>query len=90
MAEIKHGREVRATVLITIHDDVAPADLITRGMDPEFASAYYGEMDEKAVLDHWAYNAVMNGVSSPHRLDGWADIPKDAVDLWVTDAEVDS
>ncbi len=33
------------------------------------------------VLRHWAFNAVMNGREDVRKLEGWADLPPNAVTL---------
>lgn len=67
-----------------------PDDLFTRAETEDFQKHLYGDAvsDKQTVLKHWAYNAVANGVGSPHRLDGWGDLATDAVDLCVQDVEV--
>ena len=66
---------IEATVRIIVSDD-APADVFTRAGAKEFQDALYGDSvrDKDTTLAHWAYNAVANGISSAHRLDGWGDL----------------
>lgn len=82
-----HSVSVNAYVDIIVNDN-APDDIFTRAEDVEgFQKPLYGDevKDKDTVLQHWAYNAVANGVQSPHRLDGWADLDRDAVQIRVTD-----
>lgn len=71
--------DVVVPVSIVVHDEEA----LSRGQDPEWGEQLYGTMDEDAALRHWAHNAVANGVTTVTRLDGWADLPDNAVILEV-------
>ena len=74
--------DVAVTARIVINEN-APDDVFSRAMQDDFASAYYGYMRKPAVLKHWAYNAVVNGVSDASRLDGWADLERGMVTFYV-------
>jgi hypothetical protein len=78
-----------AYVRIDVDDEQAPADLFTRAETAEFQEHLYGDAvrDQQTVLEHWAYNAIANGVQDPARLDGWADMPRGVVSVRVTDVE---
>lgn len=83
-------KRVSADLEITIHDG-APDDLITRmADDPETYEPLYGRMNEEEVYEHWAHNAVANGVEDVSRLDGWVDVPKYTVMFDVSGVEIDS
>lgn len=56
-------------------------------------NSYYDLRRREDVLDHWTYNAVVNGVRDASELDGWADLERGVVvmsiegtdDGWATD-----
>lgn len=64
----------------------APTDIFTRAENvEEFQNHLYGEAvrDKQTVLQHWAYNAVVNNVGDASRLDGWGDLTKGMVTFMV-------
>jgi hypothetical protein len=71
-------------VKITVNDREAIERVTGPGGD-EWRSYAYNLHTERDVLEHWSYNAVANGVERVNRLDGWADLPDDAVLLEVVD-----
>lgn len=73
----------RVTVKLPVIVQVNDPDAIARGSDPEWAAAMYGKMDSDRILNHLAYNCVLNGVGDVSRLDGWADLSKEAVTMTV-------
>ena len=78
---------VEVTVTITIADN-APDDVITRMQnDPDTYESLYGEMNHNEVCQHWAYNAVSNGVKDAKHLDGWADLDPGMVTFDVSDID---
>lgn len=82
-----HTIECRVLVKITINDP----DVVTRAVKNkdgwwETICPLYNEAE---VLEHLAYNTVMNGVTSANDLDGWADLPRDAATMQVLDFEVE-
>lgn len=82
-----HEVECQATVKIIVSDD-APADWLTRVGDWNFpyrTGTRAMTPDEGKM--HLAYNALANGVEDASRLDGWADLPRGVVTLFVTDVE---
>jgi len=77
-------------VRVDISDD-APADLFTRAETAEFQDSLYGSevADREGVLKHWAYNAIVNNVDDPSRLDGWADLERGVVTLYVVSPQIE-
>lgn len=77
---------IEATVLITINDSDVLGRVTGPGGDEwrAFAYPFHSEAD---VLNHFAYNAVANGVGRCNVLDGWADLPDDAARFDVIDFE---
>jgi hypothetical protein len=57
------------TVTIRVPDE----DAFTR-VDDEWREGLYDLNGIPAILEHWAFNAVANGVERANRLDGWADM----------------
>ncbi len=55
----------------------------------EWRSQFYGLRTERDVIEHLAYNCVANGCTNAKLLDGWADLPADAVSMRIvyTDPE---
>lgn len=73
-------------VRITINDP----DVIERVTGPggdEWRSQLYNLYTEKDVLDHLAYNCIANGEQNASRLDGWADLPKEAVEMEIREVD---
>jgi hypothetical protein len=73
MVRLKAEREVEAVVQITVNDS-APDDWLSEAIKPGGERNYYGFETEEDVLDHFAYNAVFNGVTGAAELDGWGDL----------------
>ena len=67
--------------IVHVRDD-APDDIFTRAENvEEFQKHLYGDAvrDKQTVLEHWAYNATLNGVDDASRLDGWGDLERGMV-----------
>lgn len=61
-------------VVIFIGSD-APANLFSRMTEePDVYNQCHGPMNRDEVLEHWSYNAAVNGVYDAIQLDGWADL----------------
>src|SRR4051812_3202968 len=73
-------RCVGVCVVIDIHDR-EPIERVTGSDGDEWRAVLYDLRTEDDVLDHWAYNAVANGVVDVCELDGWADVPAGTVTL---------
>jgi hypothetical protein len=80
--------EMVATVRFTFHHE---SDAITRVTGPsgdEWRSQMYPTIKtERDVLQHWATNAVANGVVDVCELDGWADLDAEIVTMQVLDVD---
>ena len=77
--------EVGVTLRLELNDP--PDDWISRCFTEEWRSQLYSLKDEDEVYQHLLYNAAVNGVEDISRLEGWADIERGAVRLYVTDWE---
>ena len=71
----------------TIHID---CNVVIDVPDPEYIERWVDEQnDRNSVLDHLAFNAVVNGIEDASRLDGWGDLERDQltmhVDRWSLD-----
>ena len=88
---ITHGVECFADLRVTI-DPSAPADLFSRAETEQFQRTLYGPevSDRNSVLNHWAYNAIANGVNDACQLDGWADLARGTVTFHVTNFSIES
>jgi hypothetical protein len=80
----KYFEVAEVEVEIEVNDREAIERVTGPGGD-EWRSYAYQLHTERDVLEHWAYNAVANGVERINRLDGWGDLPDDAVRLRVRD-----
>jgi hypothetical protein len=78
-------RSVVARVAVDIRDREPVERVIGAGGD-EWREHLYDLRTEGDVLDHWAYNAVVNGTRDVSELDGWADVPAGTVTFRVLDA----
>lgn len=70
------------TVAITVRDAEAIERVVGAEGD-EWRSRFYNLSTRDDVLDHWTYNAIVNGVRDVTRLDGWNDLPAGAVEIHV-------
>jgi len=85
------------TMSAVVHIDIDPglcSNVISRCVDNEpdtngrgetrgWREFYYDLRTEEDVLGHLAFNCLVNGTEDIRRLDGWADVPEDAVRMWV-------
>lgn len=87
---ITRTMDMTCTVAIEVSDE-APTDWLSRVTDDDFPyRRWNGEpLTEDEGLNHLAYNAVANGVDDASRLDGWGDLERGMVVLWVTGVEHD-
>lgn len=79
------GVEVTATVVIDIPED---SDVLTRVTGPggdEWRAQFYPLRTTDDVLEHIAFNAVANDILDINRLEGWADVDPDEVDIRIDD-----
>ena len=72
-----------AEVNITIRDGVDWLWWDDNG-EKKWRGDMYGLQDEDEVLEHFAYNAVSNGVQDGNKLDGWADLEWNDIYFQVT------
>lgn len=78
------------TFIVDVELQIADPDVIERVTGPggdEWREQLYDLHTEQDVLKHLAYNCVANGCENATMLDGWADLPREAVRMRV--AEVD-
>lgn len=76
--KVVYGATVETQVEITVNDP----DVVERVTGPggdEWRSRFYDLENVADVIEHLAYNNVVNGVDDIRRLDGWADVGEDAV-----------
>jgi hypothetical protein len=78
-------RSVVVRVAVDIGDREPVERVIGAGGD-EWRECLYDLRTEDDVLDHWAYNAVVNGIRDVSELDGWADVLRGTVTFRVLDA----
>jgi hypothetical protein len=84
----KYTETVEVTVEIEVNDRDA-IDRVTGPAGSEWRAHAYALYTERDVLEHWAYNAVANGVQLACQLNGWADMNDDAVRMHVKDVNFD-
>lgn len=72
--------DCEVTVVLDI-DSVLCPNVITRCTENEdgWRDHLYELFTRDDVLRHLAFNVVINGVEDIRRLNGWADVPEDAV-----------
>jgi hypothetical protein len=73
---------VYATVIV---NDREPLERITGPGGDEWRSQFYALETDAEVVEHFVYNAVVNGVHDITRLDGWADCDPDAIKVEIDD-----
>ncbi|HTE62620.1 MAG TPA: hypothetical protein VK631_19845 [Solirubrobacteraceae bacterium] len=78
--------EMAATVRITVNDR-EPIERVTGPNGDEWRAHMYDLRTEEDVFEHWARNALANGVVDVCQLDGWADVSAETVTLAVWDVE---
>jgi hypothetical protein len=77
--------EMQVTVRVTIKDPL----VIRRPVEniDNWQGDLYPLFTQDDVLEHLAYNAVVNGRENARLMDGWADLPEDAVKMEVYSAD---
>jgi hypothetical protein len=78
--------EMVAIVSMEISDR-EPIERVTGPGGDEWRAHLYDLHTEQDVLDHWADNAIRNGVRDVSELDGWADVPRGVVTFSVPTTE---
>jgi hypothetical protein len=93
MTEIRHRYELTADVMFEY--DPEKVDL-THWLDPDtmhrrhrMEGIYPGLVTQDQLLDHLAYNALVNGVTDASRLDGWGDLERGALTMCVREAVIE-
>ncbi len=74
-------------VTVTIHDDEA-IERVSGPDGAEWRSRFYPTIETaEDVAEHFAFNAISNGVHDISRLEGWADLDASAVTIEVDDSD---
>lgn len=76
---------VECVVNVVVEDDDALQRVVGPDGDAWRTGCYGYILTEDDALQHWAYNAVTNGEQDVTMLDGWADLPRNAVTMQVQD-----
>jgi hypothetical protein len=77
---------IDAAVCVEINDP----DVIERVTGPkgdEWRSQMYNLHTKEDVIQHLAYNALVNGVGHASKLEGWADLPEGAATMSVRECD---
>src|SRR5690242_4364091 len=90
------AKAIRACVVVSREVEIAISDpdVIERVTGPkgdEWRAQVYNLHTRDDVLEHLAYNCAANGAENARLLDGWADLPAEAVSMRLrgdSDAEV--
>lgn len=78
------------TMEVAVEVEVNDPDVIERVTGPggdEWRAHLYDLYTADDVLAHLAYNCAVNRCENARLLDGWADLPEDAVQMRVVGAE---
>jgi hypothetical protein len=78
--------EMLASVTIKMTDR-EPIERVVGPDGDNWRSQMYDLHTEADVLEHWAGNALRNGIVDVCQLDGWADVPAETVTFTVWDVE---
>lgn len=70
-----------ATETVTVRVVVKDRRVFERGQEKDWQDAFYGPMDVNEMVHHLASNAIRNGILDASRLDGFADLARDAVTM---------
>lgn len=83
-------REFSVTMQVVVNIKVSDDRVISRPVENTdgWRDDLYDLKTEDAVLEHLAYNAAVNGHTNGTLLDGWADLPEDAISMKVNDADL--
>ena len=84
----KFDVEVRATVTIAVDTDITTEEY-GDALNPRRQDGIYNLETPEELLAHLAYNAVANQREDAVGLDGWADLPREAVCM-VVEFDVDA
>lgn len=81
-----YPRKFRVTVAIDVEVTVNDPDVFERVTGPngdEWRAHLYNFTTEDQIVRHLAYNCAVNSEVNACQLDGWADLPKTAVNLQI-------
>jgi hypothetical protein len=84
MNEMSEPITATVTLICDVKIVINDPDVLTRVTGPggdEWRSQLYNLRTEKDVFEHLAYNRLANGCENAKSLDGWADLPKEAVSM---------
>jgi hypothetical protein len=73
VSETTYELTVPVTVKVTVKDGPV-GDMTMHPLDPRRMEGIYDLDSPEAMLNHLAYNAVMNGKECASGLDGWGDV----------------
>ena len=73
--------EVRSTVTVTVDTDARGAAEYGDALNPRRQDGIYNLETAHELIAHLAYNAVANQRDNAKQLDGWADLPENAVQM---------
>lgn len=79
--------DAEATVYVDIRDKDAIERVTGPGGDKWREQFYRSIRTAEDVAAHFAFNALANGITDVNRLEGWADIDADAVEIVVEEIE---
>lgn len=87
MVEQVFDVEMNVTVRVTIRDE----DVIRRPVEnvDGWRDDLYNLGTQDKVLEHLAFNAVMNNRQNAKMMDGWADLAEEAVTMDVIEATLE-
>lgn len=77
---------VYCNAFVQVRDEKVLEVLASR-IDPEFAKNFYDIDSLQKIYEHLAGNAVANGVTDASILEGFADLERGDVTMWVSDVE---
>ena len=87
--------EMNVTVEVEVNDPNVIDRCVNNEPTPSIAAPeagwrdqFYPLHDRDDVLEHLAYNAAVNGQDDATSLDGWADLPHNAVQMRVIGADL--
>lgn len=86
-----HNVDVMLSVKVTINDPDVVDRCVNNSPDQPggrgWRDNFYDLRTEADVIAHLAYNCAMNRYHYASELDGWADLPREAATMDITDAE---
>lgn len=83
----KYRVEAEATVYVDVRDPEVIERVTGPGGDEWREQFYRTIQTAEDVVAHFAFNALANGVTDVNRLEGWADVDEDAVEISIDQIE---